>query len=408
MSGLVDIRGTVAVSGEVLSYPSHVPYGFIDPYGIEHVEAMSLGTIFNWWPQGWIDHLSGQNINAQTGMFGHINSQVITGEVVGGAEVTGTYGNFETVSATNLQVDVITDYTMPEWEIDAGVYIDANFLPYQDMMWSLGSYEYTWFDVYTSSATIKMSGGNMTGWGEFGMNDKGELTVGVPGATGAITESGVFLTGVDASTVATLKLSGAGATGNTVLSSTPDGTIKIQIPGQTGDEASTIATGISNTEVSSPSGTFSSGIDAGDGTVAIDESGLNFCGMFQESIEDLGQWTDTGHNVFKTGYATDRLEISFTGRSLKTLELKHHATRLKIKDAQPGRTMAIRISGGAPAVPDGDITAYQFLSGNDLNFLGVEPVALKIGKIGLLSITAFGTGDSSCFATWAETDYNAV
>ena len=248
----------------------------------------------------------------------------------------------------------------------------------------------------------------MTGWGEFGMNDKGELMVGIPGPTGAITESGVFITGISSNTVESINLSGVGATGSTILSSSPEGGMKIQLPGQTGDEGSTVTTGISSTEISSPSGTFSSGIDAGAGTIAIDESGLNFCGAFQECIEDLGQWTDTGHNVFKTGYATDRLEISFTGRSLKTLELKYHATGLRMKDAEAGRTMAIRISGGSPIGGYSNITAYRFLSGNNLNFLGVEPVALKRGRIGLLSVTAFGTGDTSCFATWAETDYTAL
>ena len=156
----------------------------------------------------------------------------------------------------------------------------------------------------------------MTGWVKLGMTDEGNLSIGHPGPTGRITESGIMVTGVTANTVVSLNLSGIGSTGSTVLSTTPEGGIKIQTPGQTGDEGSTVTTGTSSTEVSSPSGTFSSGIDAGGGTVAIDESGLNFCGAFQECIEDLGQWTDTGHNTFRTGYATDRLEISFTGRSL--------------------------------------------------------------------------------------------
>jgi hypothetical protein len=168
-------------------------------------------------------------------------------------------------------------------------------------------------------------------------------------------------------------------------------------------------------EISAPSGTFNSGVSAG--SIETSESGLSFCGAFQECIEDLGQWGYMGYTPGRTGYwqgpiiqndTESRLEFSFTGRSLKTLELNYHATGLSIRDAEPGRTMAIRISGGAAAVEAGSITAYQFLSGNDLNFLGVEPVALKIGKIGLLSITAFGTRDSSCFATWAETDYPAV
>lgn len=302
----------------------------------------------------------------------------------------------------------------------------------------------------------------MTGWGQLSINDDGWLAVGVPRPTGNYNaDSGILITGVDPDTFADyfrisglgatgsvtirehegsigivpmgkeevvlpitgiggntcidLKLSGEGQTGTTNITVAPGGGIKIQVPGQTGDEGSAITTGTSSVEVSAPSGSFSSGISAG--SIETSESGVSFCGAFKECVEDLGQWGYTGFNPARTGYwqganvdnnTRDRLELSFTGRSLQLLELNYHATGLSIRDAEPGRTMAIRISGGTPVAEAPNTTAYRFLSGNNLNFLGVEPVALKVGKVGLLSITAFGTGDSACLATWAETDYPAV
>jgi hypothetical protein len=394
MTGILDVRGDIGVKG------------FVCPID---TESYNLGGRFNRW-----DYLHAVNAHFTNGMDDPVyGSQVTVGGTLSGLLITGDVMQTPSLYANYIETDYIAPYGN-QYSFDPdywmAVIIGGNLIPDGGSFWDLGSYNYPWQSLYASSSTIHMSGGTMTGWGKIGLNDDGDLVVTSPGPTGLIIEphSGVVITGVNANTVPFLNLSGVGATGNTVLSTTSEGGIKIQVPGQTGDEGSTVATGSSSTEISSPSGTFSSGIDAGGGTIAIDESGLNFCGAFQECIEDLGEWTDTGHNAFRTGYAIDRLEISFTGRSLKTLELKYHATGLRIRDAEAGRTMAIRVSGGSPIGGYSDITAYRFLSGNNLNFLGVEPVALKIGKVGLLSITAFGTGDTSCFATWAETDYTAL
>jgi hypothetical protein len=451
MSGIVDVRGTVAVSGNVTPYPAQT---------IGTTYNTSLGSESNWWYNLFTKNITGHNIVLE-GAAGFNTMYAEDGEFLA---VSGYAGNFVGANVNTIKTDLIEAYNS-DIEFDTmgqEISVDANLVPYSDMIWSLGSYTNTWFDLYLAGTTIHMSGGNMTGWGAIALNDEGHLAVGIPRPTG-INEasSGVLITGIDPNTFADyfaisgigstgsvvvkehegsiaiipigqeevvlpitglggntcidLSLSGAGQTGTTNITVAPGGGIKIQIPGQTGDEGSAITTGTSSVEVSAPSGSFSSGISAG--SIESNESGVNFCGTFKECIEDLGGWGYTGYTPGRTGYwqgstiqndTADRLELSFTGNSLKTLELNYHATGLTIRDAEPGRTMAIRISGGAAAVEAGSITAYQFLSGNDLNFLGVEPVALKIGKIGLLSITAFGTGDSSCFATWAETDYSAV
>jgi hypothetical protein len=91
------------------------------------------------------------------------------------------------------------------------------------------------------------------------------------------------------------------------------------------------------------------------------------------------------------------------GSPLKKFTLTSHAHGLNLINVKAGRSVTIQVS----ALDEFGVgeSYFRFLSGNSLNFLGIEPHTLKVGKVGMLTITAYGTGESSCVCHWAETDY---
>ena len=257
----------------------------------------------------------------------------------------------------------------------------SHLSPSADATYDLGSADKRWRDLYLSNASIKMSGGNMTGWVHLSVQDNGSLAISVPQAYDQVGGTvGAIMTG--ASSTEPSFLSGSFSSGISV-----GGGVLVA------DTAGVTFAGSTN---------FTSGISVGGGIFSADTTSVNFSGSITESIEDLGVW-EAGYIPAREGYSTTRLEISFTGAALKQLVITTTATGLFFRDIVPGKSMVIKISGN----PNGEDVANSFLSGTKVNFAGIQPVALKRGRVGLLSVMAFGTGNTSCIASWAETDHTA-
>ena len=265
--------------------------------------------------------------------------------------------------------------------VGSAIGVASHLSPSADATYDLGSADKRWRDLYLSNASIKMSGGNMAGWVHLSVQDNGSLAISVPQAYDQVGGTvGAIMTGT--SSTEPSFLSGSFSSGISV-----GGGVLVA------DTAGVTFAGSTN---------FTSGISVGGGIFSADTTSVNFSGSITESIEDLGVW-ETGYIPAREGYSTTRLEISFTGAALKQLVITTTATGLFFRDIVPGKSMVIKISGN----PSGEDVANSFLSGTKVNFAGIQPVALKRGRVGLLSVMAFGTGNSSCIASWAETDHTA-
>ena len=120
-----------------------------------------------------------------------------------------------------------------------------------------------------------------------------------------------------------------------------------------------------------------------------------------ECVEDLEEWTHTGYNPAHPGFSTEKIMIPFTGCSMKKLRIKSHATGLYVSGAVAGQSVTVMVGAEEGITTQ---SAWQFVSGSPLNWLGAQPTSLEIGKSGFLSITAYGTGYKDIFATWSQTD----
>ena len=173
---------------------------------------------------------------------------------------------------------------------------------------------------------------------------------------------------------------------------------------------------LSYLKIESPSGIFQSGITLKSDTAGtyfdVHDDGslggagdMTFCGQVNQCVEDLGDFTTTGWtpDPYGIGMGGTGFSINMAGSNMKKFNLRNHARGLNLTNIKAGRSVTIQITAGLDGV--GGDSYYRFLSGNNLNFVGIEPHTLKKGKVGLLTITAYGTDASSCVCHWAESDY---
>jgi hypothetical protein len=172
------------------------------------------------------------------------------------------------------------------------------------------------------------------------------------------------------------------------------------ISGSSGVFAGALTVGgtISGAQADITSGEFSNGLSAGNGTLDVSAGEIKLGGQLLEGVEDLGTWT-TGYSPHRQDYQSGMLTIPVSGNSLKSLVINDHATGLVITGATLGATTTIKISGKSDAA----FLTYAFLSGSDVNWLGVDPIELKPGSVGLLSVIAHGPNQNDCFCHWAQT-----
>jgi hypothetical protein len=174
-------------------------------------------------------------------------------------------------------------------------------------------------------------------------------------------------------------------------------------------------TDLSPERIKSDSGIFVSGLTAKSSTLGTyfdlhadginDVADMTYCGQFNQCVEDLGQYKSTGWapDPYAIGEGGSSFKINMAGPPLKKFNLASHAHGLSLTNIKAGRSITVQVT----CVDDFALGEgyFRFLSGNSMNFLGIEPHTLKIGKMGMLTITAYGTGESSCVCHWAETDY---
>ena len=415
MSGTLDVRGEVWVSGNLVP---HVSGGF--NLGYNEPAGLGAETRGKWWGEIFAD--SGTFHGAAVNSLDVINhgARVSIGASpdymygsAGGSLYCPT-GYFDKIGSwLDAQGQPPLNTTMH------GVFLHQNclhFSPELDGGADLGTPDLYWSSLYLNNNSLVMSGVGMTGAVHIGFDNDHNLRISAPKTGNEVTISGTPLTGYSPNTVADIRFSGTGLSEATTLRANSVGELTISTQGDAGGQ-----TTISNAKITSPifsgnSGVFRSGInltntDLGITYFDVHDDGnavgdMTFCGQVNQCVEDLGEFGETGWvpDPYGIGMGGTGFSINMAGSNMKKFNLCSHARGLNLTNIKAGRSVTIQIFA-----TDGCLTAddnyYRFLSGNNLNFVGIEPHTLKIGKMGLLTITAYGTGASSCVCHWAESDY---
>jgi hypothetical protein len=392
MSGILDVRGDIYISGNFLPHESGG----------------------KWWNMLWANtgRFNGAQFNTVdvTGPGARVHVHTYESNEylgnMGDGEIVCPTGYFDTIDSWLNKVGeppvAVTDY---------GLYLGdgcLHFAPKSHLGADLGHQDLYWNSLYVANQSIIMSGAGMTGAVHIGFDNDHNLRISQPKTGTEVTTSGTFVTGYSPSTVAEIKFSGE-AGGSTTLKAVERG--KLVIFDGMGRDGQTVLT---NTGIESNSGLFQSGLTlkSSIGTYFdVHDNGadgeMTFCGQLNQCVEDLGEFTYTGWNPDLKNLTTGnggKFILPMSGSNLKTMRLSAHAHGLHLTGIQAGQSITVFITAtGDPTDP----SYYRFLSGNNVDFVGIEPHTIKAGRKGLLTVTAYGTGEENCIAHWAETDYIA-
>jgi hypothetical protein len=414
MSGTLDVRGDLWAAGNIKSHGS-------GEYDIGYRGEQDIDGIWqnaDWWRSLYVDYGYINQVEARmilvTGGGGPLYDDHTPNVTVGifdadtleagNGEIVAPTGYFDTIGSFQEKMGMLP----LDDQFDHGVYLHENclhFSPKWSAGASLGTMDLYWDSLYLSNNSLIMSGAGMTGAVHIGFDNDHNIRISQPKTGNEVTTSGTFVTGYSPNTVAELRLSGEGA-GTTTLKATSVGTIAILGEGEG-------QTTLSNSGITSPSGDFLSGLSLSNSNLGsyfdVHDDGtqgdMTYCGQFNQCVEDLGVYRGTGWapDPYGIGEGGSSFKINMAGSPLKKFTLSSHAHGLSLINVKVGRSVTIQVS----ALDDDALgeSYFRFLSGNSLNFLGIEPHTLKVGKVGMLTITAYGTGESSCVCHWAETDY---
>jgi hypothetical protein len=411
MSGVLDVRGgDLWVAGNIKSHGSgEYDIGYRGEYDIME----DVWRNADWWRSLYVDDGYFKQIEARMILVTGVGDDVASITVgnydaaaleAGNGEIVAPTGYFDTIGSFQDKMDMLP----LDGQFDHGVFLHENclhFSPKWSAGASLGNYDQYWDSLYLSNNSLIMSGVGMTGAVHIGFDNDHNIRISAPKAGNEVTLSGTFVTGYSPNTVAELRLSGEDGDA-TIIKATSVGEIAIL-----GEGAG--QTTLSNYRITSPSGVFQSGLSLSGENLGTyfdvhddgDAGDMSFCGQVNQCIEDLGEYVGTGWapDPFGIGGGGTSFTINMAGSNLKKFNLTSHAHGLNLINVKAGRSITIQVNSVDTYAVGEDY--FRFLSGNNLNFLGIEPHTLKIGKQGLLTITAYGTGESSCVCHWAETDY---
>jgi len=424
MSGTLDVRGDIYSSGSLIPHQSGA-YSL----GDKGEEGFEPGNFENgkWWFEvladyGYINNLETRGIHV-TGALGHPPAKISVGTYDpmtfegGNGIITSPTGYYDTLGSWS-------DY-MGSPAVDTsfhGIFLHENcmhFSPQWDGGADLGTPDLYWNSLYLNNNSLVMSGVGMSGAVHIGFDNDHNLRISAPKTGNEVTLSGTPVTGYSPNTLADLRLSGDSASEATTLRATSEGEISISTESEEGGQ-----TTLSNAKVTSPvlqttlfsgqSGTLVSGLsitdDAGETIFDVHDAGssvgdLTFCGQVNQCVEDLGEFKSTGWapDPYAIGAGGSSFNINMAGSNLKKFNLSYHAHGLNLVNIEAGRSITIQVTA-VDAYSVGE-NYFRFLSGNNFSFIGIEPHTLEIGKVGMLTITAYGSTTGSCVCHWAESDY---
>lgn len=407
MSGTLDIRGNTHLSGHFIPHGS----GTYD-LGYE-VSSPGIGTWGDWWNNAWINEIVTKKLTSDsevivTGLGANLSVGNYDSDLMIGFDgrMSSPTGYFDTLGAFQDMIGA----PPPEAPFH-GVFLDSNcmhFSPKVDGGADLGTDSLYWNSLYLNNNSLIMSGVGMTGAVHIGFDNDHNLRISAPKTGNEVTTSGTPVTGYTPSVFADIRLSG-GVGDASILKSTNAGEITIATESDEGGE-----TILANSGITTPSGTFISGLSLKSDSLGTyfdvhddgDSAKLSFCGAVNTCIEDLGEWKFTGYNGgfgYLTAGASNMWVVPMSGSSLKKVNIRYHAPQLKLTGIEAGNSVTIFVDASNPEYSSTDY--WRFMSGNNIPFVGIEPNTIEVGKKGLLTITAYGTSESSCVAHWAETDY---
>jgi hypothetical protein len=90
---------------------------------------------------------------------------------------------------------------------------------------------------------------------------------------------------------------------------------------------------------------------------------------------------------------TGTINIDFAGASYRTQAALTGAVTYTASNYEAGRSVTIRVTNGA--------TLRTLAFPTNWKFVGAKPASIAVSKVGILTVTSFGTTEADCVAAWA-------